>query len=81
MSDVVQKLWGFCHTLRHDGIDYGDYTGYLKTFAVLKTPVDAFFDAIMVMADDPAVRANRLALLADLRRQMNRIADISKLAA
>jgi glycyl-tRNA synthetase beta chain len=61
--------------------DYGDYTGYLKTFAVLKTPVDAFFDAIMVMADDPAVRANRLALLADLRRQMNRIADISKLAA
>ena len=25
MSDVVQKLWGFCHTLRHDGIDYGDY--------------------------------------------------------
>ena len=25
MSDVVQKLWGFCHTLRHDGVDYGDY--------------------------------------------------------
>ena len=25
MSDVVQQLWGFCHTLRHDGIDYGDY--------------------------------------------------------
>ncbi len=25
MTDVVQKLWGFCHTLRHDGIDYGDY--------------------------------------------------------
>ena len=24
MSDVVQKLWGFCHTLRHDGIDYGE---------------------------------------------------------
>jgi type I restriction enzyme M protein len=25
MSDIVQKLWGFCHTLRHDGVDYGDY--------------------------------------------------------
>ena len=25
MTDVVQKLWGFCHTLRHDGVDYGDY--------------------------------------------------------
>ena len=26
MSDIVQKLWGFCHTLGHDGVDYGDYT-------------------------------------------------------
>jgi glycyl-tRNA synthetase beta chain len=59
----------------------GDYAGYLKAFAVLKAPVDAFFDSIMVMADDPAVRRNRLALLADLRREMNRVADISKLAA
>jgi type I restriction enzyme M protein len=25
MSDIVNKLWGFCHTLRHDGVDYGDY--------------------------------------------------------
>jgi glycyl-tRNA synthetase beta chain len=58
----------------------GDYTGYLKTFAVLKVPVDAFFDSIMVMADDSALRRNRLALLADLREQMNRVADISKLA-
>ena len=61
--------------------DQGDYTGYLKTFAVLKAPVDAFFDSVMVMADDPEVRRSRLALLADLRAQMNRIADISKLAA
>jgi glycyl-tRNA synthetase beta chain len=59
----------------------GDYTGYLKTFAVLKAPVDAFFDSIMVMAEDPALRRNRLALLADLRSEMNRVADISKLAA
>ncbi len=58
----------------------GDYTGYLKTFAVLKAPVDAFFDSVMVMADDAALRRNRLALLEDLRREMNQIADISKLA-
>ena len=59
----------------------GDYAGYLKAFAVLKSPVDAFFDSVMVMVDDAAVRRNRLALLADLRQEMNRIADISKLAA
>jgi glycyl-tRNA synthetase beta chain len=61
--------------------DRGDYTGYLKSFAVLKSPVDAFFDSVMVMVDDAGLRRNRLALLADLRREMNRIADISKLAA
>ncbi len=59
----------------------GDFTGYLKTFAVLKTPVDAFFDTVMVMVDDSALRQNRLALLADLRQAMNRVADLSKLAA
>jgi glycyl-tRNA synthetase beta chain len=59
----------------------GDFTGYLKTFAVLKAPVDAFFDSVMVMVEDPALRRNRLALLEDLRREMNRVADISKLAA
>jgi len=59
----------------------GDYTGYLKTFSVLKSPVDAFFDKVMVMTEDSALRQNRLALLADLRFQMNRVADISKLAA
>ena len=61
--------------------EQGDYTGYLKTFAVLKSPVDAFFDTVMVMVDDAALRQNRLALLADLRREMNRVADISKLAS
>jgi glycyl-tRNA synthetase beta chain len=60
--------------------DSGDYSGYLKTFAVLKSPVDAFFDSVMVMVKEPELRENRLALLADLRKQMNRVADISKLA-
>jgi len=58
----------------------GDYAGYLKSFAVLKAPVDAFFDSVMVMVDDPKVRRGRLALLRDLRDAMNRVADISKLA-
>ena len=61
--------------------DRGDYTGYLKTFAVLKTPVDAFFDSVKVMVEHQALRRNRLALLADLREAMNRVADISRLAA
>jgi glycyl-tRNA synthetase beta chain len=61
-------------------LERGDFTGYLKSFAALKAPVDAFFDQVMVMADDPALRRQRLALLADLRQAMNRIADISKLA-
>jgi len=59
----------------------GDFTGYLKTFSILKAPVDAFFDSIMVMAENREVRKSRLALLAELREQMNRVADISKLAA
>ncbi len=61
--------------------DRGDYAGYLRSFAALKAPVDAFFDSVMVMAEDPALRRNRLALLAELRLKMNRVADISKLAS
>jgi glycyl-tRNA synthetase beta chain len=59
----------------------GDYTSSLQTLAALKTPVDAFFDSVMVNADDPALRANRLALLNQLHQTMNRVADLSKLAA
>jgi type I restriction enzyme M protein len=36
MSDVVQKLWGFCHTLRHDGIDYGDYIEQITYLLFIK---------------------------------------------
>jgi glycyl-tRNA synthetase beta chain len=60
--------------------DSGDFSGYLKTFASLKSPVDSFFDAVMVMADDKKLRENRLALLTDMRKAMNRFSDISKLA-
>jgi glycyl-tRNA synthetase beta chain len=58
----------------------GDYTTALKALAALKGPVDAFFDQVMVNAEDPALRANRLALLAELHQAMNRVADISCLA-
>ena len=43
--------------------------------------MDSFFDAVMVMVDDRKLRENRLALLTDMRKAMNRVADISKLAA
>ena len=59
----------------------GDYTGSLQALAALKTPVDAFFDAVMVNAEDAKLRANRLGLLAKLHEAMNRVADLSKLAA
>jgi glycyl-tRNA synthetase beta chain len=58
-----------------------DYTGALTLLASLREPVDAFFDGVMVNADDPALRGNRLALLDGLHRLMNRVADLSKLAA
>ncbi len=58
----------------------GDFAGSLSTLAQVREPVDAFFADVMVMAEDPAVRANRLALLAQLHGLMNQVADISRLA-
>ena len=58
-----------------------DYTCALRALASLKTPVDAFFDKVMVMDKDPKVRANRIGFLGRLPGTMNRIADLSKLAA
>ena len=59
----------------------GDYAESLQALAALRAPVDAFFDGVMVNADDPALRANRLGLLAKLHVAMNKVADISKLSA
>ena len=58
----------------------GDYTGNLQALAALKESVDAFFESVMVNAEDPALKANRLGLLAKLHQAMNRVADLSKLA-
>ena len=59
----------------------GDLAGSLKALAALKTPVDAFFDDVMVNAEDAQLRANRLGLLKTLHEAMNRVADLSRLAA
>jgi glycyl-tRNA synthetase beta chain len=59
----------------------GDYAASLQALAALKTPVDAFFDGVMVNAEDAALRNNRLGLLATLHQAMNRVADLSKLAS
>lgn len=56
-----------------------DYGRVLERLAQLQGPVDAFFDAVLVNADDPAVRANRLALLARLKAQFSAVADIALL--
>ncbi len=61
--------------------DQHDYTASLQALAALRAPVDAFFESVMVNADDPALRANRLGLLAQLHAAMNRVADLSKLAS
>ncbi len=59
----------------------GDYSASLQALAALKTPVDAFFDSVMVNAEDPALRNNRLGLLATLHQAMNQVADLSRLAS
>ncbi len=59
--------------------DRGDYEQGLKQLAVLKAPVDAFFDDVMVMADDEALKGNRLALLQSLGSLFLRTADLSRL--
>jgi len=58
----------------------GDYTGSLQTLAALRSPVDAFFDDVMVNAEEMDVRLNRQGLLKCLHMAMNRVADLSRLA-
>ena len=58
-----------------------DYAGVLTQLAEMRDTVDAFFDQVMVMAEDPAVRQNRLALLNQTRALFLEVADISLLQA
>ena len=59
----------------------GDHTQSLQTLAALREPVDAFFDGVMVNAEQPDLRLNRLGLLSALHQSMNRVADLSRLAS
>jgi glycyl-tRNA synthetase beta chain len=62
-------------------LDSRDYVGALTRLAALRAPVDAFFDAVMVNAEDPRVRANRLALLQQLADRLGSVAAIEHLSA
>ena len=59
----------------------GDYTASLQSLAALRAPVDAFFEDVMVNAEELDLRLNRLGLLKSLHLAMNRVADLSKLAS
>lgn len=63
----------------NNSVQAGDYEQALAQLAELREPVDAFFDNVMVMADDDAVKNNRLALLNNLRGMFMQIADLSRL--
>ncbi|MES3039752.1 MAG: glycine--tRNA ligase subunit beta [Pseudomonadota bacterium] len=76
LADAVKALSGQVAPL----YAAGDYGSALTALASLREPVDRFFDEVMVMADDPAVRANRLRLLSWLRALFLRVADISQLS-
>jgi glycyl-tRNA synthetase beta chain len=83
-DEAEKKLYASVQRVQPEvdaAFERGDFTGTLKTLAQLRDDVDAFFNDVMVMADDVALRNNRLALLSILHGMMNRVADISKLAA
>ena len=65
----------------HKQFEAGDYTASLQTLAALRAPVDAFFDGVMVNAEEMDLRLNRQGLLKSLHVAMNRVADLSKLAS
>ena len=71
MKDLVPKA--------NAHFEAGDYTASLQTLAALRAPVDAFFDGVMVNAEQVELRLNRLGLLATLHQAMNRVADLSRL--
>lgn len=78
--DAERALFAALQTVQADAAPLRrqqDYQAMLDRLATLKEPVDAFFDAVMVMAEDPALRANRIALLAQLDAACREVADLS----
>ncbi|MCC6630475.1 MAG: glycine--tRNA ligase subunit beta [Gammaproteobacteria bacterium] len=76
--DLYAALQGIVHVVPGH-IAAGDYAAAFTELARLKPGVDAFFDQVMVMDPDPALRANRLALLSSLQKLFGGIADLSRL--
>jgi glycyl-tRNA synthetase beta chain len=85
MSEAAEKaLFGAMNELAPSVVSWvqnGGYTEALTALAGVRAEVDSFFDQVMVMAEEPQLRANRLALLKSLGEMMNQVADISKLVA
>ncbi|WNL46138.1 glycine--tRNA ligase subunit beta [Dyella sp. BiH032] len=81
-ADVERQLASALDAARSDtagALSNGDYTSVLARLAQLQAPVDAFFDGVLVNAENPDVRANRLALLGQLHAQFAAVADIARL--
>ncbi|QKV18915.1 glycine--tRNA ligase subunit beta [Oricola thermophila] len=76
LANVLESVSGHVD----DHIAKEDYAGAFAALAELRPAVDAFFEAVMVNADDPAVRTNRLRLLSSLRATTRKLADFSKIA-
>ncbi|HET9836240.1 MAG TPA: glycine--tRNA ligase subunit beta [Rhodanobacteraceae bacterium] len=74
-----RALWQALQAAQADAQSASDYESTLGRLAQLQTPVDAFFDGVLVMAEDAALRGNRLALLARIKTRFDAIADIALL--
>jgi glycyl-tRNA synthetase beta chain len=84
LEDAEKNLYAAMQKLLPEStaqFEAGDYTASLQTLAALRVPVDAFFDGVMVNADEMDLRLNRQGLLKMLHVAMNRVADLSRLAA
>ena len=82
-DDAEGDLYGAVQSVKSssDGlVSSGAWLDALTEIATLRGPVDRFFDKVMVMADDPRVRTNRLALLTTIARLFGKIADFSRIA-
>ena len=82
-AEAERALWQEFSLLKPQvdaAIEAGDFVAAMEQLATLRPAVDAFFDHVMVNVDDPALRANRLALLAAIKGAFDRIADLGKLS-
>lgn len=79
IEESLHKTLGSISPRFHEAVDRHEFEQALLELAKLKEPVDAFFEGVMVMVDDPAVRSQRLALLMAVQQLFDRLADFSKL--